>query len=199
MAFADQQPLQLRQQPLLAHPGEHQRAPRHPQERTERGLVGSVAGDVTDDRVHGAVGVAHGVEEVAAQHRAGAAGAVERDGVHVAARQQRRGQQPAFEPPALGRHELLLPQPQQARLRAAALDGVPDGADQQRAVDLALDQVVLGSRGDGVGAEVLVVEAGEDADGGQRIGAEQRVQPVEARVAGEVQVEQHAVGVRELG
>ena len=138
VAFADQQPLQFRQHPLLAHPGEHERPPRHPQQRPERGLVGAVAGDVADDRVHGAVGVAHGVEEVAAQHRAGAARAVERDVVHVAARQQRRGQQPAFEPAALGRHELLLPQPQQARLRAAALDGVPDGADQQRAVDLAV-------------------------------------------------------------
>ncbi len=194
--LADQEPLQLRQHPLLGHPGQDERPPRHAQERPERRLVGAVARDVADDRVHGAVGVADGVEEVAAEHRAGAARAVEHDRVHAAAREQRRGQQAAFQPGGLGGDELLLPQAQQARLRAAALDGVAHGADQQRAVDLALDQVVLGARGDRVGAEVLVVEAGEHADGGERVGREQGAQPVEARVAGQVEVEQHAVGPR---
>ena len=116
----------------------------------------------------------------------------------AAAARQRRWQKPTFEANGFGGDELLFPQPQQARFSAAALDGVADGADQQRPVDLALDQVVLGARGDGVGAEALVVEAGEHADGGERIGREQRAQPLEARVPGEVEVEQHAVDVFEV-
>jgi hypothetical protein len=64
--LADQHLLQLRQQLRLVHPGQHQRPPRHTQQRAQRRLVGTVAADVADDGVHRARRAEHGVEEVAA-------------------------------------------------------------------------------------------------------------------------------------
>jgi hypothetical protein len=52
--LADQHLLQFRQHLRLVDPGEHQRPPGHAQQRAERRLVRAVAGDVADDRVHGA-------------------------------------------------------------------------------------------------------------------------------------------------
>ena len=111
---------------------------------------------------------------------------------------QRRGQQAALQAGVLlrvqaGDLELL------ARLvRAPALDRVADRAGQALPVDLALDQVVLRARGDGLDAAALVVEAGEDEH--RHVGAVglelvQRGQPVRV---GQVEIQQHAVDLAEL-
>ena len=117
VALAHQHLLQLGQQLRLVDAGQHQRAPRHPQQRAERGLVGPVPADVADDRVHRPGRAEHGVEEVAADHRAGAAGAVEGAGADRAAGQERRRQQPALQAHRLRGGQLLLAQSQQAAPR----------------------------------------------------------------------------------
>ncbi len=49
--------------------GQYERPPRHPQRHTERGLVGPVAADVTDDQTDRAVNQLDGIEEVAPEQR----------------------------------------------------------------------------------------------------------------------------------
>ena len=131
-------------------PAEHQRPPRDPQADAERGGVGPVAGDVADHGVHGAVVVLHGVVEVAAQQRAPAARAVVRGQLQLRVADQRRRQQAALQAGVL-----LGVQPRDLELLARlvgapALDRVADRARQPLPVDLALDQVVLRARGDGL-------------------------------------------------
>ena len=173
--------LQRRQEPVRRRVGEHERAPRDPQADAERGLVGAVAADVGDHRLDRAVGALHGVVEVAAEQGAAAAGLVVGRQADHAVVDQRRGQQAALQAGVLGGDqprglELLLD-----LLGPPALDGVADRAGEQPAVDLALDQVVLGAVGDRLGAPALVVEAGEDDDRGRVLVAAQVVQGLEAR------------------
>jgi hypothetical protein len=111
----------------------------------------------------------------------------------MAAGQQRRGQQPAFQAGGLRRDQPLLAQAQGAGLGAAALHGVPDRADQDLPVDLALHQVVLRPGGDGGDPEVLVVQAGEHAHRGPGVGPQDRVQALQPVGAGQVEVEQDAL------
>ena len=72
-------------------------------------------------------------------------------GVH-----QRLGQQAALQPGRLGLAQLHLAQPPGVLVGPLALDRVAQRPAQQHAVDLALDQVVLGALGDRGDAEVLV-------------------------------------------
>jgi hypothetical protein len=185
--------LQLGQQLRLVHPGQHERAPGDAQQRTQRGLVGAVAADVADDRVHRAGRAEDGVEEVAADERARAPRPVEGPGAHRAPREQGRGQQTALEACGLGGGQLLLPQPQQARLGSAPLHGVAHRPDQDLTVDLALDQVVLCPGRHRRHPEVLIVDTGQHAHRSGPVGAQDAAQPVEALRAGQVQIEQHAV------
>src|SRR5262249_49263185 len=60
---------------------------------------------------------------------------------------QRHRQQAAFQAGVLPARDARLHQPPLALLGALALDGVPDGARQQRPVHLLLDPVVFGARG----------------------------------------------------
>ena len=121
---------------------------------------GPVAGDVADHGVDGAVGDLHRVVEVAAEQRAPAARAVVRGQLAAAGSvTSGAGSRPrsrrAFSSACSARDLELL-----ARLvRAPALDRVAHGARQALPVDLALDQVVLRARGDGLDAAPLVVEA----------------------------------------
>ena len=75
---------------------EHERSPRDPQADAERRPSGAVAGDVADHGLDRAVGVLHGVVEVAAEQRALAARPVV-GGNQLRVGDQRRGQQAALQ------------------------------------------------------------------------------------------------------
>ena len=95
--------------------------------------------------------------------------------------------------------QLLLVQGALGSLDPGPADRVPDRAGQQLAVDLALDQVILGAGGDRLGPAVLVGQAGEDQ---QRDAVGLRRQPAQAVQPGRVrqpEVEQHAVDAADLG
>ena len=133
---------------LLGHPGQHQRPPGHPQLDAERGLVHAVPADVADDHVQPVVADLHDVEEVAAEQAHRPPGAVERVHRDLGGLHQRLGQQAALQAGRLGLAQLHLAQPLGVLVGPLALDRVAQRPDQQHAVDLALDQVVLGALGD---------------------------------------------------
>lgn len=179
--------------------GEGERAPGDAQFHAQRGLVRAVAADVADDGAQRAVGHDDQVVEVAAEQRATAAGPVGGVAAQVAVADEQIGQQPAFEPGVLAGLQFGLGA---VLVGLVAFDRVADRAGQQRAVDLALVQVVLRARRDGLHAAVLVVEAGQHDDGGGRHQPEHAPQPVEATRVGQVEIQQHAprrVGAGALG
>ena len=98
----------------------------------------------------------------------------------------------------LGRAELLggVAEGLFGAMPPAPLDGVADGADQQVVVDLAFDQVVLGTGLDRLDGRRLVVVAGEHDDrhvGGVGVHGEEGFQPA---AVGQGQVEEdHVEGV----
>ncbi len=197
MAFVHQDLVQRAQHPPRLLLGQHERAPRDAQAHAQRGLVGAVAADVADDDLEGAVGQPHRVEEVAAQQHPAAAGPVAGLQGQVLAVHDRRGQQAAFQAGLLGGVQLLVAQLAGGLLGVLALHGVADAAHQQRAVDLVLHQVVLGTGRDGHGALALVGEAGQHEDRGGGGEREQPAQPVQAGGVRQPEVEQYAVGVRQ--
>ena len=175
-----QDPLQLPHPLGSPQAGERQRAPGDAQRDAEGRLVGPVPGDVADHHVHGAVRRLHEVVEVAAQQRVLPAGPVLGDDVDTrVVQQQRRRQQPAFQPGVLPGPQLgwRAARPRSAR-RACARSRSSTRAPQHFGLDPALDQVVLRARGDRRDPEVLVVEAGQhdDRDGRVALG-----DPVERR------------------
>ena len=104
--------------------------------------------DVAHEREDRAVGALDDVVEVAAEH-AVAARAVADPHLEALVDHGRRGQQRPLEPvDLLGAHEAAV-QGAVGVLEAAALDGVAHRAAEQLAVDLALDEVVLGAGRDG--------------------------------------------------
>ena len=185
--------LQVRQQLVGGRARQHERPPGDPEADAQRGLVRTVPADVADHRVDRAVLRLHGVEEVAAEQRAPAAGAVvggerERRVGHERGRQQAALQAGVLARLELGDRELLLRQ-----LGPAALDGVAQGAREQRPARRALDQVVLGAGGDGLHPAALVGEPGEHQHRELRRQRPQLAQPAQALGVGQVEVEQHAV------
>ena len=179
--------------------GHHQRAPRDPQRDAERGLVRAVAADVADHHVDGAVGELDRVVEVAAEQGAVAARAVAGGQVEVRVAQQRDGQQAAFEPRVLAGEQLLLQELLLDLLGALAFAGEAQRLDQQRAVHLVLDEVVLRAGGDRGDAGRLVVLPGQDdhRDAGGVLA--EPGQPAEAHGVGQLQVEHDAVGGERAG
>ena len=164
-AFGAQDPLELAHPVGAAQAGEGQRAPGDAQRDTERGLVGTVAGDVADHDVHGPVRRLDEVVEVAAEQRVLPARPVPRDDLDArVVEQQRRGQQPALEPGVLLRAKLAGVQLDGGELGALALDRVEHRAPQHLGFDPALDQVVLRAGGDRRDAEVLVGQPGQHHD-----------------------------------
>lgn len=169
------------QQGVAAEPGQGQRTPGDAQFDAERRLVRAVSADVADHRVDRAVGGAHRVVEVAAEQGAAAARTVMGGEGEVGAVEKRGGQQSTFQPGVL-----LGPQPGLGQLvlrdvRPLALDGVPDGAAEEAAVELAAEEVVLGADAHGLGGPLRVVLRGECEDGVARCDAQdvlERGQPV---------------------
>ena len=185
--------LERRQQLLRRVAAEHERAPGDPQADAERGGVRAMAGDVADHDVDGAVGGLDGVVEVAAEQRPLASRPVVGGQPQRRVADQRRGQQAALQPRVLlgvGARELEL---LAGLLGAPALDRVADRARQPLPVDLALDQVVLRARGDGLDPAPLVVEAGEHEHRQVRAVGLDLVQRRQALRVGQVEIEQHAV------
>ena len=196
--FRDQHLVHRAQHLLRRFAREHQRTPRDPQAHTQRGLVRAVSADVADDRVHGAVGQADRVVEVAAEQHPLPTWLVADLELQVRVLQQRGREQAAFEPGPFRGKQFRLAQLELGVLGAAAFDRVPDAAQQQLTVDLALDQIVLGTRGDRLDAFTFVVPSGQHEDSGRGRPAEQAVQAVEALRVGQTEVEQDALGVAEL-
>jgi hypothetical protein len=147
--------------------------------------------------VHGAVRHADRVVEVAAEQHPLATGLVADLQVDVRVLQQRGREQAAFEAGPFGGQQLGLPQLALGVLGTAAFDRVPDAAQQQFAVDLALDQVVLRAGRDRGDAFAFVVPAGQHQDRGRVRFAQQPVQRVQPGRVRQAQVEQHALGVAE--
>jgi hypothetical protein len=172
--------------------GEHHGPPCDAQAHAERGLLRAAAAHVTDHHVHPAVGRLDQVEEVPAEQHLAAAGPVPGRDRQPRVRQQRRRQQAAFQPGVLPRDELCLAQLLLDLLGPAALHRVPDDPAQQLPVHLALDQVVLRTGANRLGAEVLVGQAGEHDHGDLGHVLPQPVHPLQLVRVGQVKVEQHA-------
>ena len=130
--------------------GQHQRAPGDAQADAQRGLVRPVPADVADQRVHGAVGGLDHVVEVAAEQRPPPPGPVAgRDSDRRSSRRAARGSRP--------RSSRVFSSACAARTRAGSARRSSARCARSRsgsarassvAVDLALDQVVLGAGGD---------------------------------------------------
>ncbi len=84
----------------------------------------------------------------------------------------------------------------QSILGALAFDGVAEGADEEVALDAALDEVVLGAGADAGDGEVLVVGAAHDNDGDAGGGGVDAGDEVEAVAVGEGEIEEDDVGAR---
>ena len=87
---------------------------------------------------------------------------------------------------------LLLPE---LRLDAFAFDGVADGAGQQPAVHLALDEIILRAVPDGVDGELFVGQSGQDDDGHVGRLGENGLERPESPAVGEIEVQQDQVDV----
>ena len=97
-AFGFQDPLELPHPVGATQAGERERTPGDAQRDAERGLVGTVAGDVADHDVHRPVRRLHEVVEVTAEQRVLPAGHVPRDDFDAGVvEQQRRRRQAALE------------------------------------------------------------------------------------------------------
>ncbi len=173
-------------------PGQHHGAPCDAQAHAERGLFRATAADVADHHMHPAVGPFDQVEEIPAEEHLAAAGAV--PGRHGQPRvgQQRRRQQAALQPGVLPRDDLRLAQLLLHLLEPAPFHRVPDDPVQQRPVHLALDQVILRTGTDRLGAEVLVCQPGQHDHGYLGHVLLQPVHPLQLVRVGQVEVEQHA-------
>jgi hypothetical protein len=159
-----------------------------------------VAADVADDDVDRAVAGVDEVVEVAPEERALAARPVARADLQRAVVEDGDGQQPAFEARRLLGQDLRRAQPLADAVGLPALDGVDDRPAQAVAVDAALDQVVLGARGDGLDPALVVAIAGEDEVRDVRRGLAQALERRQAAGVGQAEVEQDAVeglGVQE--
>ena len=87
----------------------------------------------------------------------------------------------------VGQVVLELPRAFELGEHAVPFDGVAHGAQEQVAVDLALDQVVLGAFLDGADGEALIVQAGQHDDRGTlgacALAAAERLEAVAVRAA----------------
>ncbi len=133
------------------------------------------------------------VEEVAAEQGSGAAGQVaagDGDGGGV---EDRWGQQAALQARVLLGAQLGGLGLDAGAFGATAVDGVAHAAAQQVGFDLALDEVVLGAGGHGVGTRPRFGQAGEDDHGGVGGEGAHGGDCGCSRGVGQVQVEQDAV------
>lgn len=153
------------EQLVAAEPGQGQGPPRDAQFHAERRLVGAVPADVADHHVDGAVGRTDRVVEVPAEQRAAAARSVVGREAQIGAFEQRCGEQAAFEAGVLLGAQGGLGEPPLGDVGALALDGVPDGAAEQPAVEFVAEEVVLGAHPYRRGGQLGVVLRGEGEDG----------------------------------
>ncbi len=106
---------------------------------------------------------------------------------------ERREQAPG-EALVLGLALLGQGEPAAVGLGLAPLDGVADRPSEHRPVDLALDEVVLGARGDGLDPSLAIAETGEHDDGQLGGGGPQRLDRLQPAGVGQPEVHQRALG-----
>jgi hypothetical protein len=170
------------------------RAPGHSQAHAEGGLLRPAPTDVTHHGVYPAAGRLHQVVEVPAEQRLPATGLVPGGDGQPSVGQQRRGQQPAFQPGVLPRDDLRLTELALDLLGAAAFHRIPDDPVQQRPVHLALHQIVLGSGANRFLPQVLVGPPGQHDHRDLRQVLLQPAHPLQLMGIRQAQVEQHTGG-----
>lgn len=157
--------------------------------------IGPMPGHIADHHVHGAVVGLHDIEEITPHQGVLPAGPGPGDDIDAGGVQQhRRRQQAAFQPGVLQCPHATGVQVDGDEFGALAFDGIQHRAAQRVGLHPALDQVVLGARGDRRNPEVFVGEAGQHND---RDGVVEPAQPVHGFHTGgigQIQVEQDAVG-----
>src|SRR5699024_2186064 len=159
--LADQDPFQVGQDPVLGDPAHDEGPPGDAQTDAKGGLVGAVPTDVTDEDVGGAV-LFHRVVEVTADQGAFAAGSVVGTVFERGSCQEHLRQQATLQTHVLVSTYTGLVQLACVFVCTSVFYGIAQAAGQEGTIDLSLDEVVLGARGDGGQPLVLVVQTGED-------------------------------------
>jgi hypothetical protein len=176
--------------------GEHSGPPGHPQTDAECGLRRSVAGDVPDHRVHGAVLALDDVEEVAAEQGVVPARAVARGHLATGAPQQGCGQQSTLKARVLPGHQSARLEFGARSLHLLALQGVPDRAAERLGVQAVLGEEVLRSFGHRGEPGLVLGDSGEHHDGRVGRGVTHQPDRAESMGVGQMQVQQDAHGIR---
>ena len=186
--------LQTGEDLVVGRSGQHEGSPGDAKGNAECRLVRAVAGDVTDHRPHPSIGELDGVEEVATEECLAPARPVTRHPRHRRVVDHRPGKQAALEPKILGSAGLGPEETAPDLLGAAALYGVADGTGQAIAVDLTLDEVVLGTTGHRLDTDRPILESGEDDNRRVRGDGEHPGQRFEPHGVWQAEVEDDAFG-----
>jgi hypothetical protein len=193
LAFVFEHALHALDHELAVDAGDGQRSPGGAQADADGGFVGPLPADVSHHGAQMAVGGLCDVEEVAAEQRAVASGAVARGDPDGAVADQRPRRESAFQARDLARLDVCEAQLVLGVCGLTADDRIADGAGELRAVDLALDEVVLGAGVYSRHPRCLVVEPGEHDQGDVWRLRAQPYDRVDALGVGQLQVEQHTV------